>query len=514
MRDFARFDGWVMPDGNIWFSDFNTISGMEQNSFLFQQASRIGMTHSDILQHIIQQACRRAGIKHVQALPAALLPRKKINVLMGGDTSERQVSLMSGTNVWLKLRRSAEYQPQPYLLDAKGSIWRLPYHLCLNHTVEEIVYNCERYQEAKSRLAEFEDRARLGLGLLATKNHEEFFEPQRLTFDEFIAQSRFMFIALHGGDGENGVLQQRLHDHGIAFNGPNAQVSRVCMDKWATARFVDQANIPGVHAIPGKLVKTSELVGCTDHELHELWHTTKKELGAQTIIVKPRADGCSTGVVHLYSAADLVKYATILIQQIPCVPKDTFKGQKDFIEMPTTMPDELVFERFIETDSLRVKANQLKHTPHNGWLEITIGVVEFNGKLTVFNPSITVAEGEVLSVEEKFQGGTGVNITPPPPSIMAPRVLQRVKTLIGEVATKINIRGYSRIDAFVETATGDLLIIEINTLPALTPSTVLYQQALAQERPMFPHELLEILIKNKDFDAPTKTANVELPRHF
>src|SRR3989344_8631710 len=31
MRDFARFDGFLLPDGNIWFSDFNPISGMEQS---------------------------------------------------------------------------------------------------------------------------------------------------------------------------------------------------------------------------------------------------------------------------------------------------------------------------------------------------------------------------------------------------------------------------------------------------------------------------------------------------
>ena len=37
IRDFARFDGWVLPDGTLWFSDFNTVSGMEQNSFLFIQ---------------------------------------------------------------------------------------------------------------------------------------------------------------------------------------------------------------------------------------------------------------------------------------------------------------------------------------------------------------------------------------------------------------------------------------------------------------------------------------------
>ncbi|KKR23677.1 MAG: D-alanine-D-alanine ligase [Candidatus Peregrinibacteria bacterium GW2011_GWE2_39_6] len=54
MRDFARFDGWLLPDGKIWFSDFNPISGMEQNSFLFQQASRIGMSHRNLLRFIVK----------------------------------------------------------------------------------------------------------------------------------------------------------------------------------------------------------------------------------------------------------------------------------------------------------------------------------------------------------------------------------------------------------------------------------------------------------------------------
>ena len=34
-----------------------------------------------------------------------------------------------------------------------------------------------------------------------------------------------------------------------------------------------------------------------------------------------------------------------------------------------------------------------------------------NDKLVVMNPSITIADGEVLSVEEKFQGGTGVGFS-------------------------------------------------------------------------------------------------------
>jgi D-alanine-D-alanine ligase-like ATP-grasp enzyme len=47
--------------------------------------------------------------------------------------------------------------------------------------------------------------------------------------------------------------------------------------------------------------------------------------------------------------------------------------------------------------------------------------------------------------------------------------------------------------------TGALSIIEVNTLPGLTPSTVIYHQALAEKNPIFPTEFLEQLIKNKDY---------------
>lgn len=55
MRDFARLDGWVMNDGRILFTDMNPISGMEQNSFIFQQTSRMGMTHQEALGYVIAQ---------------------------------------------------------------------------------------------------------------------------------------------------------------------------------------------------------------------------------------------------------------------------------------------------------------------------------------------------------------------------------------------------------------------------------------------------------------------------
>ena len=53
-----------LKDGRVVFSDFNPISGMEQNSYLFIQGSRIGLTHGDMLRYIVSRAAQRYGIAH------------------------------------------------------------------------------------------------------------------------------------------------------------------------------------------------------------------------------------------------------------------------------------------------------------------------------------------------------------------------------------------------------------------------------------------------------------------
>lgn len=500
LRDFARFDGWLLPSGEIWFSDFNTVSGMEQNSFLFQQGSRVGLAHTDLLRYILENACVRYGVTLPNDETHHKLKRKPVSVLFGGPTSERQVSLMSGTNVWLKLRGSRAYEPHPYLLETDGeTVWKLPYHLTLNHTVEEIAANCRNYAGTKERLEAYEKRARLRLGLPAQKDRAEFFDPEKMTLEQLLAKSTFLFNALHGGDGENGALQMKLARHKIPFNGPSARASKLCMDKWATAEYVRRAKIEGVSATMGTIVGTRALIAMDENAVEKFWKGTKRALSAASLVVKPRADGCSTGVVHLYSSTDLRAYLALLRQKAPHAPPATFRDQMNIIEMPPETPEYLLFERFVETDVLRVKNNAFKHTRTSGFVEITIGVIESNKRMHALNPSITVAEGEVLSVEEKFQGGTGVNLTPPPPAIMKPAVVQKIRERVERLAEELGITGYSRIDTFAHTRTGELLVIEVNTLPGLTPSTVLYHQALAENPPLYPRELLETLIKNKNY---------------
>jgi D-alanine--D-alanine ligase len=520
MRDFARFDGWVFPDGSIWFSDFNPISGMEQNSFLFQQSVRIGFSHHDVLLYILKNALRRYNMHILDTSVESLklkdknvkkkgstdsASKKPVSVIFGGSTAERQVSLMSGTNVWLKLRKSNLYIPRPYVLGFNNDVWEMPYALILNHTVEEIIENAQMASSDMARLKFLIEKVVYKLALTEGDKTEEFFIPRRYSLKEFIKSHKggFIFLGLHGGMGEGGSMQAMLDKAGVTYNGPSAKVSALCMNKFATAQAVNKLAIPYVHSAHQKTVALSSI-----RDIPKLWSSLLLDLDAKTVIVKPLDDGCSAGIARLFSAEDLEKYIGFVRTQSAHIPAGTFQNQKTSIDMPTEQVAELLFENFIETDVIKIKGAKLAHTRKTDWIEVTVGVYTspqpspYKGEgvgLHVLSPSLTVAEGEVLSVEEKFQGGTGVNITPPPESIVKTKILNLVKERIGMVARGLGITGYSRIDAFIHTKTGEVSIIEVNTLPALTPSTVIYHQALVEPTPIFPTEFLEMLIKNKGY---------------
>jgi D-alanine--D-alanine ligase len=494
MRDFARFDGWILPNGKIWFSDFNPISGMEQNSFLFQQSAFVGFTHKDILHYIVRNACNRYNISYPEIKEKVVNKKKDVAVLFGGQTSERQVSLMSGTNVWHKLRKSEVYNPEPYIFDMEKNIWHLPYAYTLNHTVEEIIDNCNNALKINQKLKELCTKIIIRLGLEKGDISLTHTLPKKISFNEFVKKSKFVFLALHGGEGEDGTLQKIFEDNHVKYNGSSSKISEICMDKYETGEHLLGLENQGIYVAPRKIFSITEI-----KNTKKLWIELVKELGSINLIVKPIGDGCSSGIVRIHNELEFAKYLQIAKRRDFAIPPNTFINQSGIIEMPNVKMDKILLEKCIETDVIGVNGTKLVHKHKSGYVEMTVGVLEDKGKIKSLSPSITVAESAILSVEEKFQGGTGVNITPPPQEIISEKNLKRVKTLVEKVAEKIGIRGYARIDIFVEIKTGNIIVIEVNNLPGLTPSTVIYHQALAENPPMYPTQFLEKLIKNKGY---------------
>ncbi|KAL3753499.1 hypothetical protein ACJRO7_000840 [Eucalyptus globulus] len=561
LRDFARIDGWFLPSkhlssskevfgvtdyGTIVFTDINLISGMEQTSFLFQQASKVGFSHSNILRSIINHACLRfpdlASHKDLSGhLPRVdnssklagtsrkLEKRHKIFIIFGGNTSERQVSLMSGTNVWLNLQAFDDLEVIPCLLAPSNqhslgtvvngedfqlsswAVWSLPYSLVLRHTTEEVLAACaEAIEPSRAALTSLL-RKQVMSDLMEGLRKQKWFSgfdiadelPVKYSMEQWILHAKevqaTVFIAVHGGIGEDGTLQSLLENEGVPYTGPGVMASRTCMDKVSTSLSLSNLANLGVLTIKKEVWSKKDLLNVP---ILDVWQDVISKLQCESICIKPARDGCSTGVARLRCPEDLKVYIKALEEGLLRIPPNSFSKAHGMIEMPNPPPEFLIFEPFIETDEIimssKSKNENASHFMWEGrsrWVEITVGVIGKRGSMHSLSPSITVKEtGDILSLEEKFQGGTGINLTPPPVSIMSDEALERCKQRIEVIANTLHLEGFSRIDAFVNVDTGEVLIIEVNTVPGMTPSTVLIHQALAEKPPVYPHEFFRTLL--------------------
>jgi len=496
LRDVVRLDGWVLEDGSVWFSDINLASGMEQNSFFFLQVAYLGFSHRQMLRYIVHEACERRCIEGFEPVEADPGQRKPVRVLFGGDSSERQVSLMSGTNVWLKLLKSDVYQPEPYLLDTDGFVWRLPYPAALRHTVEEVGAACNQMLQERSLLVAMQQE--MGYRLL----DDGPFRPVRLStpvcmsLQDFCEDKTPVFIAVHGGIGENGSLQSLFMASDIPFTGSLPAAAKLCMDKYQTGQALENNAGSGIYVAPKKKLDVPTLLNLGEAAVKKLWDVSVKDLKKSHLIVKPMADGCSSGIVKLSSPQDLMHYLKALRDGLPRLAPGQISTVSSFVEMPASIPDFLLLEPFVASDRVSVQQGAIHWENHTGWIEVTVGVYGERGNLQAMKPSITVASGEVLSLEEKFQGGTGINITPPPEPWVSEAVWESARSKIALVGNKLGIHGFARIDAFMNTESGDILVIEANTVPGLTPSTVIYHQALAEEPSMDPTAFLEFILQH------------------
>ena len=128
-------------------------------------------------------------------------------------------------------------------------------------------------------------------------------------------------------------------------------------------------------------------------------------------------------------------------------------------------------------------------------LELTVGVIG-NNRAQALPPSLTVTTNDILTIEEKFLPGAGENLTPAP---LPPSTLALIQKTMADAYTALDCKGYARIDCFYQDATisptkaDRVIILECNTLPALTPATCIFHQAA--EIGLNPMEFIDLIIE-------------------
>ena len=138
------------------------------------------------------------------------------------------------------------------------------------------------------------------------------------------------------------------------------------------------------------------------------------------------------------------------------------------------------------------------------FLEVTGGMLtklNKNGELEyeVFEASEALADGDILSLEEKFLAGQGQNITPAryaKDSADRQTVSNQVKQTLGAAAKVLGVSGYCRIDAFVrvfDDCKTEVIFIEVNSLPGMTPATCIFHQAAINNYK--PYEFIDNILE-------------------
>jgi len=229
--------------------------------------------------------------------------------------------------------------------------------------------------------------------------------------------SDMVFMALHGGEGEDGRIQAALDLYGVKYTGSNSLGSAVAMSK----RFSKQ--IFELNDILSPEYKTILKNEYTD----ELLENTKLPC-----VVKTSGGGSSLGVYIATTKAKLIKAVD-----------DAFQ-----------LEDTVIIEEYIEG------------------VEYTCGVL--NG---VGLPVVEIRPNEgFYDYEHKYQVGATVEICPAP-SLTDEQVI-KMQEISVKAHNVLDLDVYSRADFIVDNK-GRMYCLETNTLPGMTPTSLLPQEAAA-----------------------------------
>lgn len=508
---YARIDGFIKADGRIFLNDPNTTSGMLPSSFFFHQAAEIGLNPSQFLTFILRISVQerlnehpeRTAYQHllvaldenIMALQSASAKQRHIAVVLGGYSFERHISVESGRNVYEKLASSDKYDPMPVFLtgeDHNFQLYRIPINLLLKDNADDIRDKILHFK--KHPLIEY-IKAQCYEITHKYGSRDVIFEPREMELEELKKAVDAVFIALHGRPGEDGQLQLELDKYDIPYNGSDAASSSITINKYQTLKALKNNGFTVTEQL---VLKKAEY----DANPQDFFNRIESRF-RYPFIAKPVDDGCSSAVKVINSRQQLEAFVRLMYRPLGQEGEEARRTLKLKAKEEFPRKGEILFETLITAQGapsfMEVTGGFLTHFNADGSL-----------RYEMFEPSETLASGEVLSLEEKFLAGEGQNITPARFKPQYGVIAQQVKSDLERAARILNVQGYARIDAFVRIYEDDrveTIVIEVNSLPGMTPATAIFHQAALNNYK--PYEFIDKILtfafqkKQREVIVPT-----------
>lgn len=231
-----------------------------------------------------------------------------------------------------------------------------------------------------------------------------------------IAKPDVVFIAMHGPFGEDGTIQGMLELAGVAYTGSGVLASALGMDKIMFRKVMLQEGIPiPDYFVFGKKNKKAEIL----------------KRFKFPFVVKPSDQGSSVGIsiVHKKSQLD------------------------EALKLAFSYSRKILVEEYL------------------AGLELTCGLLGNDEPIAL--PLVEICpKNEFFDYEAKYTPGKCEEICP---ARISKKLTKEVQDLAVRVYKAIGCRGFGRVDFII--FRGQPYVLEINTIPGLTPTSLLPQEA-------------------------------------
>ena len=348
-----------------------------------------------------------------------------IVVLAGGISTEREISIVSGTMVCKALREKGH---RAILIDVYCGDDRIAVNgnEC-GKELEELFPAAYDIDAQAAYMRSFD-----GQIAQMKKEKKQFFGPNVM---ELCRMADVVFMALHGEDGEGGKVQAVFDLMGIRYTGSGPLGSGIAMDKGLSRKLFASNGVP---TAVGIVMKRSE----------QRQSSSENGVGLPCV-VKPCCGGSSVGV-------EIAR---------------TEEEYEHALDVAFGYEEEVVVEQYI------------------AGREFSVGVVD--GKAY---PVIEIAPlVGFYDYKNKYSAGSAVETCPAEiPDDQTAR-MQRYAELAYEA---LKLECYARMD-FMMGEDGSIFCLEANTLPGMTPTSLLPQEAaaLGMSFPDLCEHLIEVSLK-------------------
>ncbi|MFH1292121.1 MAG: D-alanine--D-alanine ligase [bacterium] len=235
-----------------------------------------------------------------------------------------------------------------------------------------------------------------------------------------------IFIAMHGTYGEDGCVQGMLETLGIKYTGSGVLASALAMNKAKTAEIYRQNGLLVPDHIDFKKQNWEQNRG-------ELVEEIKKQLGFP-VVIKPVDQGSSVG--------------TFLVKQE--------QKLEDTIISSFLTSDWIMAQQYIEGQ------------------EGTCGILERDGKpFATPTTHIIANKGDFYDLASKYDDGGSTHICP---ADFSKEINKRIQEIALKAHKILDCKGMSRTDVFVA-KDERIYVIETNTIPGMTPTSLLPESA-------------------------------------